>query len=201
LRNKSQAYFYPCYNQIVSKISPLLCPISFPQIGSQPRDQERVHSQHTLSHIQHTKSILSSPPKKRPYTSSTTGTTQVHQQTVQNHPSLANQSPSQPNPNYAAATLRRFSSAHYTQQTSTELRTPRIIPTPNNDNDFKEAINNRFLLVEEELKEQKRWNNERREWNEDMLLRMNYIEDTTTSTDCKVDTILSRLDSWDIPTK
>jgi hypothetical protein len=55
--------------------------------------------------------------------------------------------------------------------------------------------------VEEELKEQKRWNNEQREWNEDMLLRMNYIEDTTTSTDCKVDTILSRLDSWDIPTK
>jgi hypothetical protein len=30
LRNKSQAYFYPCYNQIVSKISPLLCPISLP---------------------------------------------------------------------------------------------------------------------------------------------------------------------------
>jgi hypothetical protein len=31
LQHKSQAYFYPCYNQqIVSKISPLLCPISFP---------------------------------------------------------------------------------------------------------------------------------------------------------------------------
>jgi hypothetical protein len=55
--------------------------------------------------------------------------------------------------------------------------------------------------VGEELKEQKQWNNEQREWNEDMLLHMNYIEDTTTSTDCKVDTILSRLDSWDIPTK
>jgi len=158
-------------------------------------------SQHTLSHIQHTKSILSSPPKKRPYTSSTTGTTQVHQQTVQNHPPLANQSPSQPNPNYAAATQRRSPSAPYIQQNSTEIRTPRVVPTQNNDNDFKEAINNRFLLVEEELKEQKRWNNEQREWNEDMLLRMNYIEDTTTSTDCKVDTILSRLDSWDIPTK
>ncbi len=79
----------------------------------------------------------------------------MHQQTVQNHPSLANQSLSQPNPNYAAATQRRFSSAHYTQQTSTELRTPRIIPTQNNDNDFKEAINSRFLLVEEELKKLK----------------------------------------------
>jgi hypothetical protein len=155
-------------------------------------------SQHTLSHIQHTKSILSSPPKKRPYTSSTSDTTQVHQQAVQNHPPLANQSPSQPNPIHAAAAQRRFSSASYIQQNSTEIRTPRIIPTQNNDNDFKEAINNRFLLVEEELKEQKRWNNEQREWNEDMLLRMNYIEDTTTSTDCKVDTILSRLDSWDI---
>jgi len=154
-----------------------------------------------LSHIQHTKSILSSPPKKRPYTPSPTGTTQVHQQAVQNHPSLANQSPSQPNPNYAAATQRRSPSAPYIQQNSTEIRTPHVVPTQNNDNDFKEAINNRFLLVEEELKEQKRWNNEQREWNEDMLLRMNYIEDTTTSTDCKVDTILSRLDSWDIPTK
>jgi hypothetical protein len=31
LQHKSQAYCYPCYyQQIVSKISPLLCPISFP---------------------------------------------------------------------------------------------------------------------------------------------------------------------------
>ena len=31
MQHKSQAYFYPCYyQQIVSKISPLLCPISFP---------------------------------------------------------------------------------------------------------------------------------------------------------------------------
>jgi hypothetical protein len=77
--------------------------------------QSQHTSQHTMNHIQHTKSILSSPPKKRPYTSSTTGPTQVHQQTVQNHSSLADQSPSQPNTNYASTAQRQFSSAHYTQ--------------------------------------------------------------------------------------
>jgi hypothetical protein len=62
-------------------------------------------------------------------------------------------------------------------------------------------MNHRFLLVEEELKGQRKWNTEQREWNEDVILRMNYIEDTTTTTDLKVDSILSKLDSWDIPTK
>ena len=46
MRNKSQAYFYPCYNQIVSKISPLLCPISLPNrvatSGSRESSQEEI---------------------------------------------------------------------------------------------------------------------------------------------------------------
>ena len=43
MRNKSQVYFYPCYNQIVSKISPLLCPISLPNriATSGPRESSQ----------------------------------------------------------------------------------------------------------------------------------------------------------------
>ena len=66
---------------------------------------------------------------------------------------------------------------------------------------LSDEINHRFLLVEGELKEQKQRNIEQREWNEEIILRMNYIEDMTASTDSKVDTIISKLDSWDIPTK
>lgn len=51
------------------------------------------------------------------------------------------------------------------------------------------------------MKEQKKWNQVQKEWNAHIDYLMDYLEDTTTSTDQKVDTILSKLDSWDILTK
>ena len=57
------------------------------------------------------------------------------------------------------------------------------------------------MAVENDMKAQKAWNQEQKEWNASIDHRMDYLEDTTTSTDLKVDTILSKLDSWDIPTK
>ena len=48
------------------------------------------------------------------------------------------------------------------------------------------------MAVENDMKAQKAWNQEQKEWNAVIEHRMDYLEDTTTSTDLKVDTILSK---------
>jgi hypothetical protein len=154
----------------------------------------------TINHIQHTKTILSSPPKMRQYTpcsqdkeltqsthtQSTVNNTSSYASVIQQQHTTTTQDPTQQQRNRS-----NINSIGYSPATTTQHHIDHL----------SDEINNRFLSLEEELKEQKQWNDDQREWNEDIVLRMNYIEDTTTSTEHKVDAILSRLDSWDIPTK
>jgi len=164
-------------------------------------------SQTTINHIQHTKTILSSPPKKRQYAPQNSDQDQINQYNkIQTRSSITR------SVSYVAAAQHRQTATapspiqHSTQGQNRPTGNIDLIPPPDTstrhqlDNLSKE-MNHRFLLVEEELKGQRKWNTEQREWNEDVILRMNYIEDTTTTTDLKVDSILSKLDSWDIPTK
>jgi hypothetical protein len=161
--------------------------------------QNKPTSQNTIEHVQHTKTILASPPKKRPYVHRSTDNNQMHsnsQKESQNQNRIYQTNIPAPT-TYAAVAQQPHQQEHINNYP---------VPPPNsvhlsNMSDFSEKLKHRFLLIEEELKGQQQWNLEQREWNEDVILRMNYIEDTTTSTDNKVDAILSRLDSWDIPTK
>jgi len=157
-------------------------------------------SQHTMEHVQHTKSILSSPPKKRPYTPRSSEHNQANIHQPQQNPPTNHQIVF-PTAKYASTVQQTALSNNQQNQHTNHIAPPPAINPQPTISTFSEEINNRFNQVEEELRNQQLWNEEQREWNEDVILRMNYIEDTTTSTDNKVDAIISKLDSWDIPTK
>jgi hypothetical protein len=72
---------------------------------------------------------------------------------------------------------------------------------PNLSNKLVEDIERRFGWVEEELQDHRTWQAEQNEWNNQMAAKIQGLESTTTATDSKVDMVLSKLDSWDIPTK
>lgn len=142
-------------------------------------------SRSNIEYLQHTNSILSSPPKKRPFERERThnNTTQTQQTTyaeIATGQYPQNLRPVQPQP----------INLQYTQ-TSTNP----------NHLDISDEISRRFQAVKNDLKQQQKWNAEQAHWNDEMIYRINYLEDTTTSTDTKVDTILNKLNSWDMPIK
>ncbi len=167
--------------------------------------QSQPTSQTTINHIQHTKSILSSPPKNHQYVPCTSDQGQVDQKShVQSQP-IANQTvryatiAQQQQP--GTATQQKHQNLQRHHCLNIDFLSPPDTTTQHLLDNLSDKINHCFLLVEGELKEEKQRNTEQREWNKDIILRMNYIEDMTASTDSEVDTILSKLDSWDIPTK
>ena len=151
-------------------------------------------SKSNVDFVHHTNTILSSPPKKRPYASGRSGNVtqpeQHHQQPV----------------TYAAAVstpdIQSQHGQNHHQSTIPTQEATQTLPThKENTIELSNEINHRFQLVENELREQQKWNAEQAQWNDAILYRMNDLEDTTTSTDNKVDAILNKLESWDIPTK
>jgi hypothetical protein len=167
-------------------------------------------SQSNIDHIQHTKSILSSPLKKRPYAPRSSNPHQSGQNSGNHTHPTGNRTNPPTGLNYATAAQQHLNGNsqqqqnavrnHHIQQNNTFNPTNSSnisIASQTKIDAYPEEINQRFLQIEEEIQEQKLWNTEQREWNEDMIMRVNYIEDTTTSTDNKVDSILNKLDSWE----
>ncbi len=152
-------------------------------------------SKTNLDYVQHTNTILSSPPKKRPFHSGRSGNLQQP----------AQQQPQQQPVTYSAATSttsHQHIQQHYhngTPSTPGTNHTTQSLPTQTHE--LTDEINQRFQIIEDELHEQQKRNADQAQWNDEILYRMNYLEDTTTSTDTKVEAILNKLDSWDIPTK
>ncbi len=140
-----------------------------------------------LDYIQYTNTILSSPPKKRTFGD--------HLQPPAIAVNYAGAEQPLMDPKYHQRGTRTPNQPVHSPQGPTVIHN-RPIPTT-----MPEEIHQRFLTVENEMKEQKTWNQEQTKWNAHIDYRMDYLEDTTTSTDMKVDTILNKLDSWDIPTK
>jgi len=121
-------------------------------------------SKSNVDFVHHTNTILSSPPKKRPYASGRSGNVtqpeQHHQQPV----------------TYAAAVSTpdiqsQHGQNHHQSTIPTQEATQALQTHKENTIELSNEINHR------------------------------YLEDTTTSTDNKVDAILNKLESWDIPTK
>jgi hypothetical protein len=138
-------------------------------------------SKSNLDYIQHTKSILSSPPKKRAHTkrSSQTGQSSIYHQPTTTHVTAVQQLGQ-----YTAAQTNNHNTPSIRQQT-----------------EKSDDIDCRFQTIKNELRSQQTWNPEQKLWNTDITNRMGILEITTTNTDSKVDTILNKLDSWDIPMK
>jgi len=145
-------------------------------------------SKMNLEYIQYTNSVLSSPPKKR------THTARANQHQPTNIGTYAAATQRTNHPHHQVETTRHLPPQH--ASTKTTFHPHQHITTT-----LPEEIHQRFMAVENDMKAQKAWNQEQKEWNASIDHRMDYLEDTTTSTDLKVDTILSKLDSWDIPTK
>ncbi len=147
-----------------------------------------------LEHIQHTHSILSSPPKKRPHvtdqTRSTSYSTAAQRTTTSiNNPPIVSQS---------TRPLQNRVQQQQPIQTNSQQQQQQ---NPNLSNKLVEDIERRFGWVEEELQDHRTWQAEQNEWNNQMAAKIQGLESTTTATDSKVDMVLSKLDSWDIPTK
>lgn len=147
--------------------------------------QVKPTSKSNLAHIQHTNSILSSPPKKRQYHSqssiSSFGTGPITYVAVAQ----------QQMPQETITTTYPPPARQLQEQPSDSSNLVRLTT----------AIDQRFQMVQEELDRNKIWQTSQQKWNDTMSGKMRSLEGTTTATDNKVDMILNKLDSWDIPTK
>jgi hypothetical protein len=103
------------------------------------------------------------------------------------------------NTNFTRAIVRP--TVNYTVNTAHTTYNTNAAAPPVRDTVMTEDIDRRFQIVEREIKEQKVWQTEQKQWNAEMNTRMHHLEGTTTNTDGKVDMILTKLDSWDIHTK
>jgi hypothetical protein len=168
--------------------------IWFTQI-TKTKSGQIVNSQPTskfhLDHIQHMHSILSSPPKKRQH-STLLPTNNGSQSTVTSTTYSAAVRQQQHNPKI---TITPVSTNATHQEAHSQSEHPPSLQR------LTEAIDKRFQLVENDLQKNREWQVEQEKWNVKMSDKMQSLESTTSNTDNKVDMILSKLDSWDIPTK